>query len=539
MLELSAQEEAHSLALSHFAVGLLHHFAHDPDSPRLAEQHLREALHLAPRSPLVAETLIFPLLMQRDFAGVVEILRPVLETHPGEPHLVMLTAEALQLAEQDAAAIACLEQGLADGKWSSGAIFRQLFTLLWQKDRREEAERLLRQAARRPGLHNTFDYRYTAALHGNLRAMEAWADGRTARRWRRLREDAVAHARRAAELAGTDAGPEDVATIANLLVEAEEWAAARSLAERLADEFDAPDLWLLKARLLLRDGETEAACAYLAELVVYYLPDERFPEVSRLLFVAGEADTAIRIFTHYLSVDPESLFARLQLAWLHHEGGQTEKGIAALMPMLASLPPEALMLLAHLNHSLKRDSLALLAAEQAGATAKALNRNEFLDVDYYLFVASLHENKGNRAAALEAARNALALEPGNPLCTNFVGYLLADANQELETAESLIRSALAIDPDNAAYLDSLAWALHRQGRREEALAAILHALRSGDEPDGVILDHAGDICAALHLADLARLYWASALAADDLPDPETTRRKISQLAPVDAAVSRR
>jgi tetratricopeptide (TPR) repeat protein len=535
MLELSAREEACSLALSHFAVGLLHNFAHEPDSPRLAEQHLREALRLAPRSPLVAETLIFPLLMQRDFAGVVEVLRPALEAHPGEPHLVMLTAEALQLAAQEAEAIACLEKGLTDGKWSSGTIFRQLFTLLWQKDRGKEAERLLRQTARKPGLQNTFDYRYTVALHGNLRAEQA----RSPRRWQRLRADAVGHARRAAELAGPDTDPEDVAVIANLLVEAEEWQAARCLVERLADEFDAPDLWLLKARLLLRDGENDSACAYLAELVVYYLPDERFPEVARLLFEAGEAETAIRIFTHYLTQDPESLFARLQLAWLHHETGQTEQGIAALMPMLASLPPEALLRLAHLNHSLERDSLALLAAEQAAATAKALNRNEFLDVDYYLFVASLHDNKGNYAAALQAARSALALEPENPLCANFVGYLLAEANQELDTAESLIRSALVNDPDNAAFLDSLAWALHRQGRREEALAAILHALRSEDEPDGVILDHAGDICAALHLADLARLYWASALATDDLPEPKTTRRKISELAPVDAAASNR
>lgn len=535
MLELSAQEEARSLALSHFAAGLLHGFAHGPASPQLAEQHLREALRLAPCSPLVAETLVFPLLMQRDFAGVVEALRPVLEAHPDEPHLVLLTAEALQLAGQDADAFACLKKGLADGGWTSGTIFRQLFTLLWQNNRREEAERLLRQAARKRSLQNTFDYRYTVALHGNLLAEEAL----TSRRWQRLRTDAIDHARRAAELAGPDTDPEDVAAIANLLVEAEEWAAARSLVERLADEFDAPDLWLLKARLLLRDGETNSAGAYLAELVVYYLPDERFPEVSQLLLEAGEAETAIRVFTRYLAEDPESLFARLQLAWLHHETGQTERGIATLMPILTSLPPEALLLLAHLNHSLGRTELALLTAEQAGTTARSLNRNEFLDVDYHLFLASLLDNKGNRAAALQAARNALALEPENPLCANFVGYLLAEANQELDTAETLIRSALAVDPDNAAYLDSLAWALYRMGRHEEALAAISRAIQLEDEPDGVILDHAGDICAALHLTDLARLYWASALATDDLSEPKTTRRKISDLAPFDSVASSR
>jgi len=539
ILELTAQEEARSLAHSHFAVGLLHGLAPTPDSADSAERHLREALRLAPRSPMVAESLVFPLLMRRDFVGVVAVLRPILEDHPGETHLVLLTAEALELAGQDADAVACLEKGLADGGWASGAIFRQLFTLLWRKDRRPDAERLLRTAARKRRLRDTFDFRYTAALHGNLAASETRAENAGNRRARRLQAAAVAHARRAAELAAPEDDPEDVAAIAELLAEAEEWAAARALVERLADEFDAPELWLLKARILVRDGQFDQACAYLAERVVYDLPEDYFPETAQLLMEAECLEAAIHIFRRYLALEPESLPARIQLAWLHHENGQSEKGIATLLAILPALPPEALLFLAYLNRDLGRDHLALLAAEQAATTAKARNQTDFPDAAYYLFLAALHVRLGHPPAALQAARNALALEPENPLCANFVGYLLADANQELDTAETLIRAALAVDPDNAAFLDSLAWVLHRQGRPEPALEAILRALENEVEADGVILDHAGDICASLHLAELARLYWARALATDHLPHPEMTRAKIADLPPVDTALSSR
>jgi tetratricopeptide (TPR) repeat protein len=77
---------------------------------------------------------------------------------------------------------------------------------------------------------------------------------------------------------------------------------------------------------------------------------------------------------------------------------------------------------------------------------------------------------------------------------NDLGYLWADANKHLELALEMIQKAVAHDPKNMAYRDSLGWALFRLGRHAEAVAELKVAV-AGPEPDGVILDHLGD---ALH-----------------------------------------
>jgi len=55
----------------------------------------------------------------------------------------------------------------------------------------------------------------------------------------------------------------------------------------------------------------------------------------------------------------------------------------------------------------------------------------------------------------------------------------------------MVRRAVEGDPDNAAYRDSLGWALYRLGRIPEAVQ-VLEKAAAGDDPDGVILDHLGD-----------------------------------------------
>jgi Flp pilus assembly protein TadD len=47
---------------------------------------------------------------------------------------------------------------------------------------------------------------------------------------------------------------------------------------------------------------------------------------------------------------------------------------------------------------------------------------------------------------------------------NYLGYMNADRNVRVEEAYSLIQKAVAIEPQSAAYQDSLGWALYRLNR---------------------------------------------------------------------------
>jgi predicted Zn-dependent protease len=536
-LSLDSREERHCDALSHFAVGLLLQFQEQEGALDEADMHLRRALQLAPTSAFAAEAAVYQSLMRRDFAGVVQMLHPVLAAHPGEPHLVLLCAEALESDGKKEAAIACLDTGLRAGNWSSGKILRRLFSLLWEDGREKEAERLLKKASRSRPLRESFDYHYAVALHANMVAIRDAREGRPKRTQTRARNRALEHARKAVQAATLDADPEEIEAIADLLLDAGEWQDARELLERFADEYDAPELWLLKARVLACCGATQEAAAYLDELVADYLPFECFPEAADILVEADQPRAAARIFRRYLAEDPDSVPARVQLAYIYLSMDRASAGLRILQPVQA-LPPTAIIILAHLYEQLGQHAEALQAVARARALAQQEKNTELVTVDLLLFTATLHEENGDLPAALDSARDALALAPDSSECANFLGYLLADSNRELPEAEKLVRQALANDRNNAAYWDSLAWVLHRQGRDPEAFRAINQSLRMEGGHHAVILDHAGDISAARELAATARLYWTQALAAG-VPKPEQVRRKIESLGSVDVPANDR
>jgi len=103
--------------------------------------------------------------------------------------------------------------------------------------------------------------------------------------------------------------------------------------------------------------------------------------------------------------------------------------------------------------------------------------------------------------------------PDDAGVNNDLGYLYADQGKRLEEAESMIRKAVAEDPENSAYLDSLAWVLYKRGKYEEALRNIEKAIAIArrSSPDGTLFDHLGDILFRLKRFDKARAAWSEAL----------------------------
>ena len=116
--------------------------------------------------------------------------------------------------------------------------------------------------------------------------------------------------------------------------------------------------------------------------------------------------------------------------------------------------------------------------------------------------------------AEKAFRDALALAPDSAITLNYLGYMNADRNVKPEEALTLINKAVASEPDNGSYLDSLAWVFYRLGRHEEAETAIRKAVVSQDK-NAVVLAHLGLILAARGLNEEALKYLKASLAAED------------------------
>jgi tetratricopeptide (TPR) repeat protein len=89
----------------------------------------------------------------------------------------------------------------------------------------------------------------------------------------------------------------------------------------------------------------------------------------------------------------------------------------------------------------------------------------------------------------------------------------ADRGVRVEEAVGLIERALAVDPENGAYLDSLGWALFRLNRLAQAEEMLRRAVTR--EPNAVVLDHLGDVLKRRGAIVEALDCWRKALKGED------------------------
>ena len=89
-------------------------------------------------------------------------------------------------------------------------------------------------------------------------------------------------------------------------------------------------------------------------------------------------------------------------------------------------------------------------------------------------------------------RQLIAKDPNNATALNYLGYMLAERGERLDESVDYLKRALAIDPDNGSYLDSIGWAYYKDGKLDLALDNLKQA---ADQltTNSVVQDHYGDV----------------------------------------------
>lgn len=128
-------------------------------------------------------------------------------------------------------------------------------------------------------------------------------------------------------------------------------------------------------------------------------------------------------------------------------------------------------------------------------------------------IANAYESGGQLDAAEQELRKLLSADPLNADAANSLGYMFADRGVRLPEAVELAERAVKIEPDNPAYLDTLGWALFKQGRTEEAARPLGRAATTLTG-NSVIQDHHGDLLARQGQTAAAIAAWERALAGD-------------------------
>jgi tetratricopeptide (TPR) repeat protein len=161
----------------------------------------------------------------------------------------------------------------------------------------------------------------------------------------------------------------------------------------------------------------------------------------------------------------------------------------------------------------------LTAAE---VIAKATETNRLTEA-FYFQLGAAHERSGNITEAEKYFTKCLELAPNAPEAMNYLGFMWAEHGTNLVRARGLIEKALRAEPKNGAYLDSMGWVLFKMNQPKAALPWMLKAVAALPEPDATVLDHLGDVYAALDQPAKAREAWAKSV---ELEANEEVRKKL-------------
>jgi tetratricopeptide (TPR) repeat protein len=90
--------------------------------------------------------------------------------------------------------------------------------------------------------------------------------------------------------------------------------------------------------------------------------------------------------------------------------------------------------------------------------------------------------------------------------------MYAEVGKHLDEAKAHVLKALAQDPNNGAYLDSMGWVYYKKGDLPHALEYLKKAAEL--ERDAVIAEHLGDVYVKLGQKDLALERYEEAVKID-------------------------
>ena len=216
------------------------------------------------------------------------------------------------------------------------------------------------------------------------------------------------------------------------------------------------------------------------------------------------------------ATDKLSPVVQLRLASLYARDGRSAEAEHVLTTLAAAFPdrPEPLAQLGDTLAGEKRDADAVSAYDRAIALMPHPAPG-----DWGLFYARgaelerLHEWPRSQADM----NRALELSPDQPVVLNFLGYSMAERNQNLPAAQDMIERALHARPNDGAIVDSLGWVKLRLGDTKEALRLLERAAELEPE-DPSITGHLGDAywTAGRHVE--AEDQWRRALVLK--PDPD-------------------
>jgi tetratricopeptide (TPR) repeat protein len=131
--------------------------------------------------------------------------------------------------------------------------------------------------------------------------------------------------------------------------------------------------------------------------------------------------------------------------------------------------------------------------------------------------------------AMAALRQSINLDATDAYVLNYLGYQMLEHGGNAEEALKFIRAAVATNPKNGSFMDSLGWGYYRIGQYEQAVQFLERAIVL-QPTDPIITDHLGDAYQKVGRLREAIYQWQRVLEAPGKElDPTSIASKISSV----------
>jgi Flp pilus assembly protein TadD len=169
----------------------------------------------------------------------------------------------------------------------------------------------------------------------------------------------------------------------------------------------------------------------------------------------------------------------------------------------------------------------------AGDPAKAVakwqqwTKDHPTDVRGFTLLGSLQESQGDRTAAMDSYKKALAIQPEQPVAANNLAFLMVETGQNLDVALSLAQIGRRGMPNSPSSADTLAWIYYQKGNYDSARDLLEEAIKAAPN-DAAIHYHLGMTYAKLSNSTDAVTHLKKAVAL--APNTQTAKDADKELA---------
>ena len=499
--QLSPEEQKFAEALAHYSQGLIHVW-HNESSEAL--QEWKEVVRLDPSRTELRDRIAQEYLRKKDFKKMAEVLEIETRQDPKSVTSWSLLAVAYRSDKQFDKAIEAAEKAIKLDH-TNFSPYHVLFEVAIEQESPEKARKVLDRAARQKSDHSIYWLRL-ADLYVALGAREP--------RFEIQKEEIIRFYERAIALRPDD--PDLVAHVADYCVRAQNTAKAIQLYLKILEA--RPNATNIREKLALSyvvDGKKDLAIKALKEIV------EREPLRYQIYSLIGELcedlknyDEALANYRLSLSVNANQLPPYLRIVLLELRNKRPEEALTQLKIAGEKFPNNFQVRFFYgLTYSDSRDyARAVECFEQALKLGQASNP-EALDGAFHFYYGSALERNGQFDQAVVQFQKALELNPDYADAYNYLGFMYADKNVKLDEASRLIEKALAYEPENGAFLDSMGWVYFRQGKLDQALIYLQRAIKI-IRNDAVVFDHLGDVYLRMGNAPQALAQYEKAAELD-------------------------